>query len=212
MNRKINPSPVAALRKVLSNRSAIGRAGALLAMAAGLALACGPSGAEEQQSRLPESSLLQIPLGDVPGEGVSSSLKADVQIPNEGDPATIQRGKALFTAMNCVYCHSFGATGLVGPSLANHYWRYGGKPADVFKSIYEGRPKGMPAFGLVLPSQSIWNIVAYIHSLGGMIPTEKNVRQGDVPGGEVATGGRPAGGEPAHAAAGGTGGETRAPG
>jgi hypothetical protein len=57
-------------------------------------------------------------------------------------------------------------------------WRSGGSDADVFNSIYEGRAKGMPAWGTVLSHKQIWELVSYIRSLGGMtgrrIPTLVN--------------------------------------
>ena len=55
----------------------------------------------------------------------------------------------------------------MGPNLTDAYWRYGGTPAAIYKSISEGRPQGMPSWGLALPSQEIWKIVAYIATLGG---------------------------------------------
>ena len=81
--------------------------------------------------------------------------------------------------MNCTGCHGFEAkSGLMAPQLTDNYWRYGGSDADVFNSIYEGRAKGMPAWGAVLSSNQIWELVAYIRSLGGMtgprVPTVQN--------------------------------------
>src|SRR5207302_11083432 len=47
-------------------------------------------------------------------------------------------------------CHGGAASGFIGPDLADGRWRYGGSDAEVFSSIYYGRPKGTPAFGGVL--------------------------------------------------------------
>src|SRR5579863_9515408 len=44
-------------------------------------------------------------------------------------------------------------------------WRYGGADAEVFMSIFYGRPKGMPAFGGVLGEEGVWTLVTYIRSL-----------------------------------------------
>lgn len=71
----------------------------------------------------------------------------------------------LFTAMNCDGCHGADGSGWVGPNLADGRWRYGGADAEVFSSIYYGRPKGMPAFGGALGPTGVWNIVAYLKSL-----------------------------------------------
>ena len=74
-------------------------------------------------------------------------------------------GATLFTSMNCDGCHGGGAVGAVGPSLTDGRWRYGGADADIYRSIAEGRPKGMPSFGGALQPAMIWRLVAYIKSL-----------------------------------------------
>jgi cytochrome c oxidase cbb3-type subunit 3 len=90
------------------------------------------------------------------------------------DAKAEEAGAALFTGMNCDGCHGGGAVGAVGPSLTDGRWRYGGADADIFRSIAEGRPKGMPAFGGVLQPAMIWRLVAYIKSLPApkSVPTE----------------------------------------
>ena len=57
--------------------------------------------------------------------------------------------------MNCDGCHGAGATGWVGPSLADGRWRYGGSAGEIFRSIYYGRRQGMPAFGGIMPKAGI---------------------------------------------------------
>lgn len=90
------------------------------------------------------------------------------------DAKAAEAGATLFTGMNCDGCHGGGAVGAVGPSLTDGRWRYGGTDADIFRSIAEGRPKGMPAFGGVLQPAMIWRLVAYIRSLAPPkdVPTE----------------------------------------
>ena len=85
-----------------------------------------------------------------------------------------EEGATLFTSMNCDGCHGGGAVGAVGPSLTDGRWRYGGADADIFRSIAEGRPKGMPSFGGALQPAMIWRLVAYIKSLPPPkdVPTE----------------------------------------
>jgi cytochrome c oxidase cbb3-type subunit 3 len=85
--------------------------------------------------------------------------------PYKGNKQIAESGAALFVSMNCDGCHGGGATGWVGPSLADGRWRYGGADDEVFESIYYGRPKGMPAFGGVLGSEGIWILVTYLKSL-----------------------------------------------
>lgn len=147
-----------------------------LAVALALALAgCdrsdvqGGSTAAARPARIPaETSLRAIPLGAPPGEPVS--VAADIGNPFEGNAQAIQEGKTLFAAMNCVYCHGAQAAGLMGPSLNDTGWRYGGTPGEIYNSIHDGRPKGMPAWGARLPPDQIWKLVAYIESLGGAEP------------------------------------------
>jgi mono/diheme cytochrome c family protein len=92
-----------------------------------------------------------------PAERVSNTAANDAKAAGAG--------AALFTDMNCDGCHGGGAVGAVGPSLTDGRWRYGGTDADIYRSIAEGRPKGMPAFGGVLQPAMIWRLVAYIKSL-----------------------------------------------
>ncbi|MGZ5050103.1 MAG: c-type cytochrome [Methylobacter sp.] len=78
------------------------------------------------------------------------------------DNKAIFEGSKLFVSMNCVACH--GAVGS-GGALAGRAWFYGDSPEQLFLSILQGRPNGMPAFGDLLPEDSIWKLVAYIKSL-----------------------------------------------
>jgi cytochrome c oxidase cbb3-type subunit 3 len=81
------------------------------------------------------------------------------------NPKAADEGAVLFTSMNCDGCHGGGAVGAVGPSLTDGRWRYGGADADIYRSIAEGRPKGMPSFGGAMQPAMIWRLVAYIKSL-----------------------------------------------
>jgi len=94
--------------------------------------------------------------------------------PHPGDAAVAKQGALLFTTMNCDGCHGGDASGWVAPDLGDGRWRYGGSDAEVFSSIYFGRPKGMPAFGGVLGSAGVWTLVTYLRSLAvpADVPTE----------------------------------------
>jgi cytochrome c oxidase cbb3-type subunit III len=85
--------------------------------------------------------------------------------PLRGDKRSAADGEKLFSAFNCDGCHALGAVGGQGPSLADGRWRYGGADGAIFQSIYYGRPRGMPAFGGVLPPEAIWRLVTYLQSL-----------------------------------------------
>jgi cytochrome c oxidase cbb3-type subunit 3 len=113
-----------------------------------------------------EGTIATVPLGDLAG-GAQSNIAVDITNPQA---SAVQAGRQLFIKLNCADCHGFTAKGAMGPSLVDKYWRYGGTPAQIFKSIYEGRPKGMPAWGAALSANDIWQLVAYIESLGGMFP------------------------------------------
>ncbi len=125
-------------------------------------------------------AIMALPLGDVAG---TAENKAIVSNPYSHNPEAVQQGHELFVKMNCAGCHGYDAKGGMGPNLTDTYWRYGSVPALIFKSIYEGRPQGMPAWNPVLPPSEIWKIVAYIESLGGTLPPEQYEAwvQGDHP-------------------------------
>ncbi|HTO68297.1 MAG TPA: c-type cytochrome [Myxococcota bacterium] len=84
--------------------------------------------------------------------------------PYAGDPAAIADGAQTFATI-CSACHGPDAHGLVGPSLVDPYWKYGGTDADRFKTVNEGRPGGMPAWGPQLGTERIWKVLAYIDTL-----------------------------------------------
>ena len=129
----------------------------------------------------PEGALARVAIGDLAGIG-NNTLDADVRSPYAGDLAAIKQGNDLFVSMNCAACHGYDLKGGMGPDLTDTYWRYGGSPADIYKSIFEGRPQGMPAWGRALPQAMIWRVVAYIESKGGAFPgaLADRARQGDL--------------------------------
>jgi cytochrome c oxidase cbb3-type subunit 3 len=109
------------------------------------------------------SELLHVPVvnlfpGDVP-------VRPKVKDPVADDPDAPQRGMDYFNQMNCVGCHAPNGAGGMGPSLSNAKFIYGSEPANIFLSILQGRPNGMPAWGGMLPDQVIWDMVAYIQSI-----------------------------------------------
>ncbi len=113
--------------------------------------------------------LASIPLGDIAG---AAPNKGGSRIPNpyEHNVAATEEGHVLFERMNCAGCHGYTLGGGMGPNLADSYWRYGGAPAQIYNSIFEGRPRGMPAWGQALSQSEIWKITAYIEAYGGAFP------------------------------------------
>ena len=94
--------------------------------------------------------------------------------PHDGDAKAIATGAKLFVSYNCVDCHGADGSGAMGPSLADGRWHFGGGNAEVFESIYQGRPEGMPAWGSLLNDDQIWMLVSYVRSLdaGKNVTTE----------------------------------------
>jgi cytochrome c oxidase cbb3-type subunit 3 len=77
----------------------------------------------------------------------------------------ISEGKRLFQWFNCSGCHSQGGGGM-GPALMDDKWIYGGEPEQIFATIRDGRPNGMPSWQGKIPDQQIWQLVAYVRSMG----------------------------------------------
>jgi cytochrome c oxidase cbb3-type subunit 3 len=119
-----------------------------------------------------EGKAAQVPLGDLAG-AQESKLGLEIDNPKAGDKKAIENGKQLFLTMNCASCHGYDAKGGMGPDLTDTFWKYGGTPVMIYKSIFEGRPEGMPAWQGMLPKDPIWDIVAYIQTLGGAYPADK---------------------------------------
>jgi cytochrome c oxidase cbb3-type subunit III len=140
---------------------------------------------------LPDIGILsRIPVGPLAGIAVDSA-RLRIRNPYQGEGAAIKEGQYLYIHMNCAYCHGFDGGGGMGPNLADSYWRFGGDDADVFKSIYEGRGKGMPAWGAAINEDNIWKIVAYLRTLGGTSPQRGTQASGTE--GQSGTGQRNAG-------------------
>jgi cytochrome c oxidase cbb3-type subunit 3 len=57
----------------------------------------------------------------------------------------------------------------MGPPLMDDKWIYGSAPEDIFETIVQGRPNGMPAFGNKIVSDQVWQIVAYVRSMSGLL-------------------------------------------
>jgi cytochrome c oxidase cbb3-type subunit III len=56
--------------------------------------------------------------------------------------------------------------------LMDSEWIYGSDPENIFETIVEGRPNGMPAFGRKINPDQIWQIVAYVRSMSGLLPKD----------------------------------------
>lgn len=107
-----------------------------------------------------------------PGPAV---VEPRVEAPYDDNAWAVSEGKTLFNAMNCSGCHFQGGGG-IGPPLMDADWIYGSEPQQIFESIANGRPNGMPAWKYMLSTQQIWELVSYVRSLSGLNP--KGARSG----------------------------------
>jgi cytochrome c oxidase cbb3-type subunit 3 len=99
----------------------------------------------------------------------------------EGNKLAIADGKELFGQMNCTGCHFNGGGGM-GSALMSDHWRYGGQMDQIYESIAQGRPNGMPSWQSSLQPQQIWELAAYVKSLSAPAPSAS---QSAVPGASV---------------------------
>ena len=101
--------------------------------------------------------------------GPKMQAPAALMNPYEGNAAAISRGQQLFEQYNCAGCHFHGGGG-IGPPLMDGEWIYGSTPQNIYMTIAEGRPNGMPSYGGHIPNEQIWQLATYVRSLGGLEP------------------------------------------
>ena len=117
-----------------------------------------PSGSAITNPKVREVSL--VPGGVVPADSEPG--------PYEDNAYAVSQGKTLYNQYNCSGCHFQGGGG-IGPPLMDADWIYGSRPENIYETIAEGRPNGMPSFeGKIVPDQ-IWQIVAYVRSMSGLL-------------------------------------------
>lgn len=134
----------------------------LAAVAAGAAWAA-PTFAPPYSGMVPSDQLIKQPVTTVfPGV---TPVDPDIHNPLAGDPDAAERGLRDFQRFNCVGCHADNGAGGMGPSLSNDKWIYGANPAQIYLTILQGRPNGMPAWGSMLPDRVIWELVSYVKSI-----------------------------------------------
>lgn len=110
--------------------------------------------------------------------GLSFALRADGHAGIHAAPAVLTPeassavagdsalGARIFVGFNCADCHGAGGSGAMAPALNDNRWKFGGSPAEIARSITEGRPEGMPAWGPMLGPAQVRALVAYLGSLG----------------------------------------------
>ena len=138
----------------------------------GLALACALAGGCEREKRefskpaettSPPAQTAMTPLV----AGATDPAFRAQQTREYGENAyQLSQGQTLYSAFNCVGCHAHGG-GDVGPPLMDDKWIYGGEIDQIYLSIAQGRPNGMPAFAGMIPPEQIWQLSGYVRSLSG---------------------------------------------
>ena len=113
----------------------------------------------------PESTKVSDLVPGLPSE------QQPVLSPYQENAYGIAEGKRLYTAFNCNGCHAQGGGG-IGPALMDSKWIYGSSPDQIYSTIAQGRPNGMPTFARLVPSQQIWQLVAYVQALSMQVPRD----------------------------------------
>jgi cytochrome c oxidase cbb3-type subunit 3 len=136
-----------------------------LAVALLLATAC-----EREQRRFSEQTPDAAALASVTQSGLQAGPRTappEVAAPYDGNAYAVSQGKQLYQQWNCVGCHAHGG-GAIGPALMDDEWIYGSEPQNIYQTIVQGRPNGMPSFRDRIPSQQVWQLVSYVRSLAGL--------------------------------------------
>jgi cytochrome c oxidase cbb3-type subunit III len=84
----------------------------------------------------------------------------------------VSQGQTFYEQYNCAGCHSPGGGGGMGPPLNDDEWIYGSDPENVFATIVEGRPNGMPSFRGKIDNAQLWQLVAYVRTMSGLTPPD----------------------------------------
>jgi len=142
-----------------------------LKLVASLVLACS---CDRESRRYKEMS---------PADARPETVKLSTLQPGKADPPVskaspyqanaygLSEGKRLFSAYNCNGCHAMGGGG-IGPALMDDKWIYGGEPDQIYSTILQGRPDGMPSFAGRIPNNQVWQLVSYVQSMSGNTPED----------------------------------------
>ncbi|HEX8916321.1 MAG TPA: c-type cytochrome [Humisphaera sp.] len=111
------------------------------------------------------TSVQVVPLCELqPGPPTPYAFKPN---PFESNAQALSDGKRLFKVWNCSGCHANGGGGM-GPALIDDTWIYGNQPEQIFSTIVQGRPNGMPSFGGRIADSDVWKLAAYVRSMSGL--------------------------------------------
>jgi cytochrome c oxidase cbb3-type subunit 3 len=115
-----------------------------------------------------------FPVADYPHEEYTKARLAAME---KGGPVTdedllalaedvpmVAQGKSIFMK-ECIKCHGNKAEGKEGPNLTDEFWLYGGAPSEIFTTIADGTPKGMPNWGPKMGKGATKQVTAYVLTL-----------------------------------------------
>ena len=91
--------------------------------------------------------------------------------PFQNNAPGVSDGKRLFANYNCSGCHANGGGG-IGPALMDDQWIYGYEARNIYETILEGRPNGMPSFRNKIPDFQVWQLVAYVQAMSAQVPID----------------------------------------
>jgi cytochrome c oxidase cbb3-type subunit III len=151
----------------------------LIAVSALLVAACDREDREYRSNPVTtqtEEKLALSPLS--PGPAAPVEQRSGIGQGYEENAYHIAQGKRLYTWFNCTGCHAHGGGGS-GPALMDDRWIYGGQIENIVQTIREGRPNGMPSFRGKVPNDQIWQIAAYVRSMGRNVPKDAAPGQND---------------------------------
>ena len=117
-----------------------------------------------QQSKLLETAPMNARSDLIAASRQSGAGDRPMQNPYEDNDYAMTEGQRLYEWYNCSGCHARGGGG-IGPPLMADVWKYGKDPGNMYTSIVEGRPNGMPSWRGKMPEYQVWQIVTYVQTL-----------------------------------------------
>ncbi|NUQ20351.1 MAG: cytochrome c [Gemmatimonadaceae bacterium] len=159
-----------------------GRMMSISMMVAAALLSLAATGCKREERRFREVP----PAADQSTDVTQSDLQPGPSIvatatehPYDDNAFALSNGKRLYVQMNCAGCHGLAGGGAIGPPLMDDKWIYGSDPSNIFATIVEGRPNGMPSWKGKLSNDQIWQLVAYVRDLSGLHRKDVRNSRGD---------------------------------
>jgi cytochrome c oxidase cbb3-type subunit 3 len=139
------------------------------------------AGCQREARRFSEAPPASAPLATVVQSDIRPGGAPPPHAPElayQSNAYAISQGKQLYEWFNCKGCHADGG-GAIGPALMDDAWIYGDAPQNIYATIVQGRPNGMPSFGGTIPPRQVWQLVAYVRSLAGEVRKDADPSRSD---------------------------------